>query len=71
MSAVDEPDAVVIVGGWMQQLCDDVAAAEDWAVEALLRYRRQQVPRWLGERDAMVQLKYVVVRVVLERRGIL
>ncbi len=71
MSAVDDPETVVLVHGWMHVLCGDTAAAEDWAVEALLRHRRQQVPRWLRQQDAMVQLKYVVVRVVLERRDLL
>jgi hypothetical protein len=70
-TAADEPDAVAIVGGWMQRLCDDEVGAEDWAIEALRRYRRQQVPPWLCHREVMLRLKYVAVRVALERRGVL
>ncbi len=34
MSAVDDPETVVLVHGWMHVLCGDTAAAEDWAVGA-------------------------------------
>ena len=71
MPPADEPDAVALVSGWMQRLCDDAAVAEDWAVEALLRHHWQQGPEWLCRREVMLQLKYRVVEVVLERRGVL
>ena len=70
MAADVPPDELAMVYGWMRRLSNDDAAAEDWAIEVVLRYRRQVGPRWLRRRDALLRLRYLSAQVVLERRGI-
>ena len=65
------PDELAIVYGWMHRLSNDEAAAEEWAIEVMLRYRRQVGPRWLRRRDPLLRLQYLSAQVVLERRGTL
>ena len=70
-------DAVSVAYGWMRRIrgADDGdrvdPVAEDWAAEAVIRYHHAEAPAWLGRRDDALCLKYLIVRVVLERRGIL
>lgn len=47
MAADVPPDELAMVYGWMRCLSNDDAAAEDWAIEVVLRYRRQVGPPWL------------------------
>lgn len=63
-------DELTVVYGWMQRLGDDRATAEQWAVDIVLRYRRDQLPGWLQRREVLLRLQYLTTRVVLERRGI-
>lgn len=71
MATDPPPDELAMVYGWMRCLSDDGAAAEDWTLEVMLRYRRQVGPLWLRGRDPLLRLRYLSAQVVLERRGIL
>lgn len=65
------PDELAIVYAWMHRLSNDAAAAEEWAIDVVLRHRRQVGPTWLRRCDALTRLRYLSARVVLERRGTL
>ncbi|GAA4758163.1 hypothetical protein GCM10023328_47430 [Modestobacter marinus] len=67
-SSDDVDDDVAIVYRWMQRLCSEGPVAEEWTIEAVRRYRRQEGPSWLQHRDELLRLRFFTAQVARERR---